>query len=133
MAEVAGLQAFASQLFSDLRDGGARFAVVAGFAVSVRSEPRFTQDIDVAVAARTDAEAEALVGHLQARGYQVFMVLEQQAVGRMATSSVAFLHAPRPPQVRRPCEAQRHGHHRNGRNQDIIKKPEDGWRPQVAE
>jgi hypothetical protein len=88
MAEVVGLQAFASQLFSDLRESGARFAVVGGFAVSVRAEPRFTHDIDVAVAARNDAEAEAFVGQLQARGYQVFMVIEQQAVGRMATVRV---------------------------------------------
>ncbi len=65
MAEVAGLQAFAARLFLDLREGAARFAVVGGFAVSVRVEPRFTHDIDVAVAVQTDAEAEALVQRLQ--------------------------------------------------------------------
>jgi hypothetical protein len=88
MAEVAGLQDFTAQLFADLREGGARFAVVGGFAVSVRAEPRFTHDIDVAVAVRTDAEAEALVLHLQTRGYQVFMVLEHEVTGRMATVRV---------------------------------------------
>lgn len=85
MAQVTSLLEFTSQLFLDLREGGARFAVVGGFAVSVRAEPRFTHDIDVAVAARTDAEAEALVRHLQARAYHVFMVLEHQASHRMAT------------------------------------------------
>jgi predicted nucleotidyltransferase len=73
-------------VLADLRQERARFALVGGFAVSVRTEPRFTRDLDLAVAVRSDAESEALVRGLQARGYEVFMVLEQRAVGRMATA-----------------------------------------------
>ena len=85
VAEVGSLQEFAAGLVSDLRELAVRFAVVGGFAVSVRTEPRFTRDIDLAVAVGSDAEAEALVASLQGRGYQVFMVLEQKATARMAT------------------------------------------------
>lgn len=85
MAEVGGLQEFTAQLISDLREEAASFAVVGGFAVSVRTEPRFTRDINLAVAVGTDADAEALVRNLQSRGYEVFMVLEQEAVARLAT------------------------------------------------
>ena len=93
MAEVSGLQEFAAGLVTDLHELGARFAVIGGFAVSVRTEPRFTRDIDLAVAVANDAEAEKLVAGLQGRGYQVFMMLEQQATARMAT--VRIRRAPR--------------------------------------
>ncbi|MSQ03164.1 MAG: hypothetical protein EXR71_14955 [Myxococcales bacterium] len=60
------------------------FAVVGGLAVSVHTEPRFTRDVDVAVGAASDAEAEALVRHLQRAGYRILAVLEH-AAGRMST------------------------------------------------
>jgi len=62
-----------------------RFALIGGLAVSVRTEPRFTRDVDVAVAVADDAEAEALVRELLGRGYQVLAHLEQTAAGRMAS------------------------------------------------
>jgi hypothetical protein len=37
--------------------------------LSVRAEVRFTRDVDIAVAVGDDAEAEALVHGLGARGY----------------------------------------------------------------
>ena len=61
------------------------WALVGGLAVSARAEPRFTRDIDLALAVADDADAEALVHALVARGYQVTASLEQESVGRLAT------------------------------------------------
>jgi predicted nucleotidyltransferase len=61
------------------------FALVGGLAVSVRVEPRFTRDIDLAVAVAGDAEAEALVSALASEGWRVSAVVEQEAVDRLAT------------------------------------------------
>lgn len=60
------------------------WALVGGLAVSVRAEPRFTRDIDVAVAVVDDAAAEALVSHLRASGFRLRMSLEHDALGRLA-------------------------------------------------
>jgi hypothetical protein len=68
-----------------LRAEHARFALVGGLAVSVRAEPRFTRDLDFAVAVAGDAEAERLVAALAKHGYTVETLLEQQAMARLAT------------------------------------------------
>lgn len=60
------------------------WALVGGLAVSIRVEPRFTRDIDLAVAATDDAVAESLVADLVAAGYTLKVSLEQQALGRLA-------------------------------------------------
>jgi hypothetical protein len=49
---------------SDLTECGAAFALVGGLAVSVRTEPRFTRDADLAVALSHDAAAEDLINRL---------------------------------------------------------------------
>ena len=67
-----------------LRELGRPFALVGGLAVSVRVEPRFTRDIDLAVAIADDAAAEALVADLQGRGFTIQLSLEQRAIGRLA-------------------------------------------------
>lgn len=67
---------------------GARWAVIGGLAVSVRTEPRFTRDADLAVVVRDDREAESLVRWLLGRGYSVLASVEQQAVGRLATARI---------------------------------------------
>jgi predicted nucleotidyltransferase len=69
----------------DLSRAGARFALVGGLAVSARTEPRFTRDVDLAVAVDSDAEAEGLVRTLQESGYATLAVLEQAKTGRLAT------------------------------------------------
>jgi len=69
----------------DLSRAGARFALVGGLAVSARTEPRFTRDVDLAVAVDSDAEAEDLVRTLQESGYATLAVLEQAKTGRLAT------------------------------------------------
>ena len=64
------------------------WALVGGLAVSVRVEPRFTRDIDVAVAVTNDAAAEFLVSELVAAGFALQLSLEQQALGRLAAVRV---------------------------------------------
>jgi ActR/RegA family two-component response regulator len=64
---------------------GARFAVIGGLAVSARAEPRFTRDVDLAIAVADDAEAERLAMAMQQRGYPVTVAIEQEATGRLAT------------------------------------------------
>jgi hypothetical protein len=61
------------------------FAVVGGLAVSARTEPRLTRDIDLAVAVADDREAEGLVKALVARGFAVEATVEQEAIARLAT------------------------------------------------
>lgn len=86
MAEVLTALARELRRFADAVDGPDRqaMAVIGGLAVSVRTEPRFTRDVDLAMATATDGESEALVLTLQQRGYRVLAVLEHEN-GRMST------------------------------------------------
>lgn len=68
-----------------LRELNQRWAVIGGIAVSVRTQPRFTQDVDLAIAVTDDAGAESLVHLLGQRGYQVLAALEHNFAGRLAT------------------------------------------------
>jgi hypothetical protein len=61
------------------------WALVGGLAVSVRSEPRFTRDIDVAAAVSDDTAAETLVSRLVASGFRLRLSLEHDALKRLAT------------------------------------------------
>jgi hypothetical protein len=61
-----------------------RWALVGGLAISVRSVPRFTKDLDFAVAVADDSEAEDVVHRLRGRGYQPLEVLEQDYVERLS-------------------------------------------------
>lgn len=72
-----------------LSELGHPFALVGGLAVSIRVEPRFTRDIDLAVAVADDAAAETLVADLQARGFTLQLSLEQRALGRLAAVRMA--------------------------------------------
>jgi nucleotidyltransferase AbiEii toxin of type IV toxin-antitoxin system len=77
------------RIVGDLQALDRRFALVGGLAVSVRSEPRLTRDADLAVLVAGDADAEALVLALQARGWRVAAAIEQSATGRLATVRLA--------------------------------------------
>lgn len=68
---------------------GRRCALIGGLAVSVRTEPRFTRDVDWAVAVQGDAEAESIVHSLVEAGYSIVMTVEQDQTKRLAT--VRFL------------------------------------------
>jgi len=61
------------------------WALIGGLAVSVRTEPRFTRDIDLAVAVSDDDAAEALIADLTAGGFKLVLTLEHAALGRLAT------------------------------------------------
>lgn len=74
------------QAASDLEAIGARWAVIGGLAVAFRAEPRFTKDVDLAVAVANDQEAEAIVNRLQVRGYALASLVEQDYVNRLATA-----------------------------------------------
>jgi hypothetical protein len=83
--EVSRLQAALSEIASQLQRARRGWALVGGLAVSVHAEPRFTRDIDLAVATTDDKDAETLVRGLVASGYGVRATLEQEVVGRLAT------------------------------------------------
>jgi predicted nucleotidyltransferase len=75
----------ALQLIAEaLRELDRPFALVGGLAVSARSEPRFTRDIDLAVAVSSDLVAEGLIADLVARGFRLRLSLEQDVIGRLA-------------------------------------------------
>lgn len=68
-----------------LRDVGLGFAVVGGLAVSARTEPRFTRDVDLAVAVPDDSAVERLVLLATQRGYRAFSLLDHDVAKRIAT------------------------------------------------
>ncbi len=74
-----------SRIAGDLAESEASFALVGGLAVSARTEPRFTRDADIAVIMDSDEQAEELVSSLKAAGYSIATLVEQEAVGRLAT------------------------------------------------
>jgi predicted nucleotidyltransferase len=83
MSSSGELEAAFRTLAADL-PAATSWAVVGGLAVSARAEPRFTRDVDLAVAVSSDDEAEALVASLLRRGWVAAAVVEQQAVDRLA-------------------------------------------------
>lgn len=60
-------------------------ALVGGLAVGARTEPRFTRDVDVAVAVASDEEAEQYVLSLRHAGYELAAAVEQVNQTRLAT------------------------------------------------
>lgn len=71
--------------FLDARPTDVAIAVVGGLAVSVRTEPRFTRDLDFAVAVRNDSEAEDYVFRLRQLGYEIEAALQQTTQQRLST------------------------------------------------
>jgi predicted nucleotidyltransferase len=82
---VIRLESALRRIVVELNELRVSFALVGGLAVSIRTEPRFTKDADLAVALTSDSEAESLVRHLTTLDYRVAAVIEQEAVGRLAT------------------------------------------------
>lgn len=70
----------------DLASVGADCALVGGLAVGVRSEPRFTRDIDLAVSVLSDEQAEQIVRALFAKGYSLEFLLEQRIAKRIGSA-----------------------------------------------
>lgn len=82
---MTSLEAALVEINTTLNRLHASFALVGGLAISVRTEPRFTRDADLVVALGTDKEAETLIHALRAHGFLIAAVVEQEAVGRLAT------------------------------------------------
>ena len=81
-----GLEAVLRAAALDLSDLRLRWALVGGLAVSARTEPRFTRDVDLVIAVPGDRDAEQAVHALQRRGYRVNALVEPEAAGRLATA-----------------------------------------------
>ena len=77
------LEAALRRVAEDLNKSGLPWALVSGFAVSARVEPRFTRDIDIAVLVDDDLAAEALVRSLISDGYTASSSVEHDS-GRLA-------------------------------------------------
>lgn len=74
------------QILTRLEEQAAGAALLGGLAVSAWTDPRFTRDVDLAVAVQTDADAERVVRHLSQRGYRLLATVEQSAASRLATA-----------------------------------------------
>ncbi|MBM4363339.1 MAG: nucleotidyl transferase AbiEii/AbiGii toxin family protein [Deltaproteobacteria bacterium] len=83
---MSSLRAVLVRALDDLQGRSVPHAIIGGLAVSARVEPRMTRDVDVAVAAKSDAEAEQTVFALQGLGYTVHSVVEQTGTARLATA-----------------------------------------------
>lgn len=81
------LEAALRLIADQLAHRGVAWAVIGGFAVSARTEPRFTRDVDIAVA--DDAAAEGLIRSLLADGYGLLATIEHDVTGRLATVRLA--------------------------------------------
>ncbi len=68
-----------------LRETRARFAVIGGLAVSVRTEPRFTKDADFLVAVQSDAEGEQIGQAMMRHGFVLASLFERTDLTRIAT------------------------------------------------
>ncbi len=81
------LQHALSRIELEFRRRSVPCALIGGLAVSARSEPRTTRDIDLAIAVTSDREAEELVKSLVSGGYshREDSVFEQTFTDRMAT------------------------------------------------
>ena len=66
-------------------EGVAAVALIGGIAVSSRTEPRFTRDVDFMVATKDDAFAELVIRHLVSRRFAIVVTLENTKHGRLGT------------------------------------------------
>ena len=85
----------AARAAEDLERLGADVALIGGLAIGARGEPRYTRDVDIAVAVARDEEAERLIHGLTAKGYRVDTIIEQTRTGRLATARLQHRAAPR--------------------------------------
>ncbi len=84
---MTGIEEALIRFETDARVLELRWALVGGLAISVRAEPRNTNDVDVAVVVTGDPEAETVVRAVRGLGYRdrpVGAHLEQIDVGRLA-------------------------------------------------
>ena len=75
-AAAADIETTFRQAAADLDAAGVTWAVTGGLAVCAYTPPRPTEDVDFAVPAASDDEAEVIIGRLQVRGYVTGMRLD---------------------------------------------------------
>ena len=68
-----------------LHQANASFAIVGGLAVGARLGPRFTRDVDFAIAVTNDSEAEAILNHFVQRGFRPEVDISHAITGRLHT------------------------------------------------
>lgn len=88
-ASVDHLRPWLNKIQRELESLDAQFALVGGMAVAVRAEPRFTRDIDLAVAVADDSAAERILGGLIRRGYRPVAELDRKDRPRLAAMRLA--------------------------------------------
>ena len=79
----------------NLQGLGAKFAIIGGVAISIRTVERFTKDLDIAIAVQSDNEAEEIVLSLSRMGYFVETVIEQDEADRLATVRFSYSGPPK--------------------------------------
>lgn len=84
------LEAALRRIAGDLEAAELEWALVGGLAVSARVEPRTTRDVDIAVSATCDDEAESIVRSLHLRGYRVRATVEHEARKRLASARLVL-------------------------------------------
>ena len=85
------LESLLRQVATLLNNRHQAWALIGGLAVSVRTEPRFTRDLDIAVAVADDQSAEDLVHSLHTSGFRALATVEQEATHRLATARLTAL------------------------------------------
>lgn len=78
------LLSLAAEVLSLVEGHGRSGCLVGGLAVSIRTDPRFTRDVDLAVVVADDASAEELARSLASDGLRLDAIVEQEAMGRLA-------------------------------------------------
>lgn len=86
MSDAPPVEAALAHATATLSRLGVRFALVGGLAVSVRSDIRFTRDVDLAVAVGDDEEAEHVIYQLRSEGYTPTATVEHEKHERLATA-----------------------------------------------
>lgn len=81
---MTSVEAALRRAVADLTAVNAAWALVGGLAVSARTVPRFTRDLDFAVAVANDSEAEDVVRRLRSRDYAPVEILEQDYAERLS-------------------------------------------------
>ena len=90
MSSLAGTASRAVKAFNAL---GVSFCIVGGFGVSVRTEPRFTRDLDFVVAVGSEISAEQVIQHFIADGWIVAGIVEREATGEVAIIQLQDRHS----------------------------------------
>ena len=100
---MSGFQRALASATKALQSSGLPFAIVGGVAVSARTEPRFTQDVDFTVAVQSDEAAQHLAHMLFGRGFRQHALPARSArlTIHMKGQHSQFTHRPCPRRRRR--------------------------------